>query len=155
MSEVPNDSLSRTAEIVAAYVRHHTLKTSELPGLITDVFKALNLAGQAEETQPAAKPKPAVPVKKSVTDSFIICLEDGKKVKLLKPYLKSRYQLTPSEYRQRWGLPDDYPMVAPAYAERRSELARQIGLGRKPKQPEPVTPAPVQPKRRAAGRKVA
>jgi predicted transcriptional regulator len=149
------ETLERGASvsIVAAYVRSHTIETGELPALITEVFKALDLAGQVEKPEPAEKLQPAVPIRKSVTDSFVVCLEDGKKVKLLKPYLKTRYNLTPSEYRQRWGLPGDYPMVAPAYAERRSELARKIGLGRKPAQPAPATPAPVEPKRRAAGRR--
>ena len=156
MTDMPKDNLGCTTEIVAAYVRHHTVETTELPALITGVFKALNLAGQVEETAPAARPEPAVPIRKSVMDSFIVCLEDGKKLKMLKRHLKTRYNMTPEEYRQRWGLPHDYPMVAPAYAEQRSELARKIGLGRRPAQPEAVPSVPEEPRRRAAGpRKVA
>jgi predicted transcriptional regulator len=115
------------------------------------VFAALRTAGQAEE-QVNERPTPAVPIRKSVSADFLICLEDGKKLKMLKRHLRTRYHMSPEEYRQRWGLPQDYPMVAPAYAERRSALAKKIGLGTKPAAaPEPV-PAPKEPRRRAAGR---
>ena len=123
-----------TADIVAAYVGNHVVPVSELPSLIADVHAALN-----NTTQPAAaveapvvaeKPKPPVPVKKSIQHDYIICLEDGKKLKMLKRYLRSRYDMSPEDYRRRWGLPPDYPMVAPAYAARRSDFAKQIGLGR-------------------------
>ena len=154
VTNVPNDELGCTAEIVAAYVGHHTIGAEELPGLIRDVRKALSLAGQVEEPAPATKLQPAVPIRKSVTDSFLVCLEDGRKVTMLKRYLRTRYNLTPDEYRRRWGLPHDYPMVAPAYAEQRSALAKKIGLGRRPAaQPEPMSPVPEEPKRRAAGRR--
>jgi predicted transcriptional regulator len=154
MTDMSKDELGCTTEIVAAYVRHHTVAMPELPALITNVFKALNLAGQVEEPGPATRPEPAVPVRKSVTDGYLVCLEDGKKLKMLKRYLKTRYNMTPDEYRQRWDLPRDYPMVAPAYAEQRSALARKIGLGRRPAaQPEPTPSLPPEPKRRAAGRR--
>jgi predicted transcriptional regulator len=154
MTDMPNDNLACTTEIVAAYVRHHTVATTELPALITEVFKALNMAGQVEEPAPAARPEPAVPIRKSVTDDYLVCLEDGKKLKMLKRHLKTRYNMSPDEYRQRWGLPRDYPMVAPAYAEQRSEVAKKSGLGRRPAaQPEPTSPLAEEPKRRAAGRR--
>ena len=124
--------LSLTTEIVAAYAGSHTLATSELPALIGSVFEALRTAGTVEAEKPAEALVPAVPIRKSVTPEFIVCLEDGKKLKMLKRHLATRYNLTPDEYRQRWGLPNDYPMVAPAYAAQRSELAKSIGLGRKP-----------------------
>jgi predicted transcriptional regulator len=149
MTDMPNDNFACTTEIVAAYVRHHTVATTELPALITEVFKALTLAGQIEEPAPAARPGPAVPVRKSVTDGYLVCLEDGKKLNMLKRHLKTRYDMTPEEYRQRWGLPRDYPMVAPAYAEQRSMLAKKIGLGRRPAaQPEAAPPLAEESKRR-------
>jgi predicted transcriptional regulator len=155
MTDIPKHILTRTAEIVAAYIGNHAIAATDLPGLISEVFKSLNQAGRVEEPSLVEKPQPAVPIRKSVTDGFLVCLEDGKKVKLLKRYLKSRYNLTPDSYRQRWGLPRDYPMVAPAYAQQRSALAKQIGLGRKP-MPQPETPPLTEePKRRAAGRRKA
>jgi predicted transcriptional regulator len=120
-----------TAEIVAAYVSTNNVAADHLTTLIGDVHKALHrtAAGAAE---PAAEPlKPAVPVKKSVTADYIICLDDGKKFKSLKRHLRTHYDLTPEEYRQKWGLPADYPMVAPSYAKARSTLAKKMGLGRK------------------------
>lgn len=134
-----------TAEIVSAYVGHHTVATSDLPALITLVGKGLSSLGQADAEPEEDKPKPAVPIKRSVMPDHIICLEDGKKLKMLKRHLKTRYDMTPDEYRKRWGLKDDYPMVAPAYAATRSELAKKIGLGRKP---EPVKAAKA-PRKRA------
>ena len=128
-----------TAEIVGAYVAHHSVAASELPGLITIVGKELAGLDQTDTAQPEEeKPTPAVPIKRSVTPDHIICLEDGKKLKMLRRHLKTRYDMTPDEYRKRWGLKDDYPMVAPSYAAQRSELAKQIGLGKKP---EPEKPA--------------
>ena len=161
----PSGNLALASEIVSAYVANHALAPADLPNLITSVLRSLNDVGRVEEAAPE-KPEPAVPIKKSVGQDFIVCLEDGKKVKLLKPYLQKRHNMTPAEYRKRWGLPSDYPMVAPAYAERRSAMARQFGLGRKPApaaaRPEPVPqpePAPVSPvsevmpaKRRTGGR---
>jgi predicted transcriptional regulator len=104
---------------------------SELPGLIQEVFRTLSAVGKG--AAPAEKPQPAVPVKKSVHPDYIICLEDGKKLKMLKRHLKTAYNMSPEQYRERWGLPPDYPMVAPNYAKHRSTLAKKIGLGTKPR----------------------
>ncbi len=134
-----------TAEIVGAYVGHHSVSATDLPDLIAMVGKGLADLGQASANPEPEKLTPAVPIKKSVTPDHIICLEDGKKLKMLKRHLKTRFDMTPEEYRQRWGLKDDYPMVAPAYAETRSALAKKIGLGRKP---EPEKPAKA-PRKRA------
>ena len=145
--------LNLTAEIVAAFASNNTVAMGDLPGVISSVFTALRGAGQAEATKAEAAPAPAVPIRKSVTSDFLICLEDGKKLKMLKRHLATRYNLSPEAYRQRWGLPRDYPMVAPAYAEQRSSVAKRIGLGRKvapaPQPPEP-SPAPEESRRRAA-----
>jgi predicted transcriptional regulator len=118
-----------TAEIVSAYVANNSLPQSELPALLRAVHDALNhtVAGQFEA--PTEAPKPAVAVKKSVTPDYIVCLEDGKKFKSLKRHLRTQYSMTPEQYREKWGLPADYPMVAPNYAKARSELARSMGLG--------------------------
>jgi predicted transcriptional regulator len=135
-----NDMLMElTAEVVAAYVSNNSLPVSELPALISYVYGALGQTSIAprDATPIAEKPKPAVPVKKSVTDDFIVCLEDGKKFKSLKRHLMTHYSLTPQEYREKWGLPTDYPMVAPNYAAARSRLAKQMGLGRKRGQAAP------------------
>jgi predicted transcriptional regulator len=122
--------LRMTADVVAAYVSNNTLPTAQLAEVINAVYGSLkSLEGQV--VQPRPEPlKPAVPIRKSVTAEFLICLEDGKKLKMLKRHLRSTYNLTPDEYRARWGLASDYPMVAPNYAERRSEFAKKIGLGR-------------------------
>ena len=134
MAEQKDDALSSeellalTSEIVAAHVSNNTVAVADLPGLIEQVFKTLSSVGGASE--PAMdRPTPAVPIRKSVTPDFIICLEDGKKLKMLKRHLKTAYDMTPDEYRERWGLPSDYPMVAPNYAKQRSKLAKEIGLG--------------------------
>ncbi|MEM5517959.1 MucR family transcriptional regulator [Henriciella sp. AS95] len=122
------EALEFTSDIVAAYVSNNPVQSSELTNLIRDVHATLsNLSGEA--AQPAAEIKPAVAVKKSVTDEHIICLEDGKKFKSLKRHLRAKYDMTPEEYREKWGLPYDYPMVAPSYARKRSKLAKQMGLG--------------------------
>jgi predicted transcriptional regulator len=122
--------LRMTADLVAAYVSNNTLPTAQLAEVINAVYASLkSLEGQA--APPPAEPlKPAVPIRKSVTPEFLICLEDGKKLKMLKRHLRSTYNMTPDEYRAKWGLAPDYPMVAPNYAERRSEFAKKIGLGR-------------------------
>jgi predicted transcriptional regulator len=123
--------LRLSADIVAAYVSNNATPASALPDLIRSIHQSL--AGLGSEEQPMApteKRKPAVPVSRSVQSDYIVCLEDGKKLKMLKRYLRARYNLSPDEYRRRWGLPPDYPMVAPAYAQRRSDFAREIGLGR-------------------------
>lgn len=117
------------ADIVSAYVSNNSVATSELPALIGDIHAALlRLSGAPVEVQPDVL-KPAVPIKKSVTPDFIICLDDGKKFKSLKRHLRTQYNITPEEYRERWGLPADYPMVAPNYAQARSQLAKKMGLG--------------------------
>lgn len=120
--------LSLTTEIVAAHVSNNTVSLSDLPQLIEQVYRTLSNVGN--EPQPTVeRPQPAVPIKKSVTPEYIVCLEDGKKLKMLKRHLKTAYDMTPEEYRERWSLPPDYPMVAPNYAKQRSRLAKQIGLG--------------------------
>ena len=127
-----SDITSLTARIVAAYVSHHQLPVSELPRLIQSVRDSLQrLTAPAEEAPTKEELKPAVPIKKSVTPDYIICLEDGKKLKMLKRHLMSSYGITPDEYRAKWGLPADYPMVAPNYAKARSDLAVKLGLGRR------------------------
>lgn len=120
--------LSLTTEIVAAHVSNNSVALNDLPTLIEQVYRSLATIG----VEPAAieeRPQPAVPIKKSVTPDYIICLEDGKKLKMLKRHLKTAYNMSPEEYRERWSLPADYPMVAPNYARQRSSLAKQIGLG--------------------------
>lgn len=120
--------LGLTSEIVAAHVSNNTVALSDLPGLIEQVFRTLASVGGTNGAS-ADRPTPAVPIKKSITPDFIVCLEDGKKLKMLKRHLKTAYNMTPEEYRERWGLSPDYPMVAPNYAKQRSRLAKQIGLG--------------------------
>ena len=119
-----------TADIVSAHVSNNSVATSELPSLIQSVFSSLAGLGDA----PVAieeKPAPAVPVRSSIKPDYIVCLEDGKKLKMLKRHLMTHYNMSPEEYRAKWGLPVDYPMVAPNYAEQRRSLAKQIGLGTK------------------------
>jgi predicted transcriptional regulator len=125
------DVLGLTAQIVSAHVSNNSVTPDALPALIQDVYRTLSGVGK-EPVQPD-KPQPAVPVKKSVFPDHIICLEDGKKLKMLKRHLKTAYNMTPEQYRERWGLPPDYPMVAPNYARHRSSLAKKIGLGTKPR----------------------
>jgi len=122
-----------TTDIVSAYVAQNELESGELPGLIETVHKTLATLELSDEIV-AGGIQPAVPVNRSVTDDYIICLEDGKKLKMLKRHLKTAYGMTPEDYRARWGLPADYPMVAPNYAKKRSRLAKDIGLGTKHKQ---------------------
>jgi len=124
-----NELLGLTADIVSSHVSNNTVAVADLPMLIENVFNTLKGLDRSLTTQ-ADRPKPAVPIKKSITPEFIICLEDGKKLKMLKRHLRSQYDMTPDEYRERWGLGADYPMVAPDYADQRRELAKQIGLGR-------------------------
>lgn len=126
-----DETLRLSAKIVAAYVGQNTLPAAQLPDLIHSVYNALNTVGARETETPSETLKPAVSVKKSVTPEYIVCLEDGKKLKMLKRHLRTNYDMTPEEYRAKWGLPTDYPMVAPNYAEQRSQFAKQIGLGRK------------------------
>ena len=145
------------AEIVSAYVSNNSLRPSDLPDLIASVHASIQMIAKGEVEPPAAAPLvPAVPVKKSVTKDFLICLEDGKKFRSLKRHLGSVYSMTPDEYRQKWGLPSDYPMVAPGYSEVRSQLAKEIGLGQQRSAPAATSatetaPAPARAKRAAAG----
>lgn len=125
--------LRHTADIVAAVVGRNPVSPTDVPNLIQSVHEALS--GVAEEKKEEPRQEPAVPIRRSVTPDYLICLEDGKRLKMLKRHLMTAYGMTPDEYRQKWGLPPDYPMVAPNYAKQRSELAKKIGLGRKP---EPV-----------------
>ena len=124
----PSELLSLTTNIVAAHVSNNSVAVTDLPQLIKDVYETLSGVGAGGE-RTTERPTPAVPVKKSVMPDYIVCLEDGKKLKMLKRHLKTAYNMTPEEYRERWGLPSDYPMVAPNYAKQRSKLAKQIGLG--------------------------
>ncbi len=126
-SEKDTSSLESVSKIVSAYVSNNNLPSDELPDLITTIHEALQNTDQAA----ASTPEPAVPIKKSIRPDYVICLEDGIKLKTLKRHLRTSYNMTPDEYRRKWGLSSDYPMVAPKYAARRSELAKKIGLGRK------------------------
>ncbi len=123
------DLLSQATDIVSAYVSNNAISPADLPGLLKVVHA--KLGELAEDSASAPRPDPAVPINKSVTDHHIICLEDGAKLKMLKRYLRTHYDMSPDEYRARWGLPADYPMVAPEYARRRSDFAKKIGLGKK------------------------
>ncbi len=124
------DAMRMTTDIVASFVANNKVSSDELTELIRSVHRTLSgLSGPVADKIPE-RPKPAAPINKSVQHDFIICLEDGKKLKMLKRYLRSTYGMSPDEYRKRWGLPPDYPMVAPAYAARRSEFAKKIGLGK-------------------------
>ncbi|WP_460449415.1 Ros/MucR family transcriptional regulator [Alsobacter sp. SYSU BS001988] len=130
--------LELAADIVAAYVSNNAVTVAEMPGLIGDVHRALlALATGVAETAVEA-PKPAVSVKKSITPDFIVCLEDGKKFKSLKRHLRTQYGMSPEDYREKWGLPADYPMVAPNYAAARSDLAKQMGLGQQRRKRKPA-----------------
>lgn len=121
-----------TAEIIAAYVSNNTIAVSELPTLIREVYSAVFAAASEAENEPVEELIPAVSIRRSITPDFLICLEDGKKFKSLKRHLWTHYQITPDQYREKWGLAHDYPMVAPNYAQARSALAREMGLGQKP-----------------------
>jgi predicted transcriptional regulator len=133
MAELPATAnvLGLTAQIVAAHVSNNTVPPDALPSLIQEVYKTL--AGVGKEPVQPDRPQPAVPVKKSVFSDHIVCLEDGKKLKMLKRHLKTAYNMTPEQYRERWGLTPDYPMVSPDYAKHRSSLAKKSGLGTKPR----------------------
>lgn len=131
--EAPENLIDLTADIVSAYVSNNTISPQDLTGLIAEVHLALSKTVEAEP-EPEPEPiKPAVSVKKSVTPDYIICLEDGKKFKSLKRHLRTHYNMSPEEYRDKWGLPSDYPMVAPNYAAARSQLAKKMGLGQQRK----------------------
>src|SRR3712207_2761224 len=154
MSELQNtpNYIELAADIVSAFVSNNSVPVAELPALIGSVHDALTKVANGSTQQPAEEPKaPAVPIKKSVQPDYIVCLNDGKRFKSLKRHLRTVYNLTPDQYRAKWGLAHDYPMVAPNYAAARSELAKQMGLGaRRWKTPEPE---PVQPAAPAKGRR--
>ncbi len=136
MSEMESTNsvlMDLTSEVVSAYVSNNPLSANDLPGLIKDVYGALESTASPEPEPEAERPKPPVSIRKSLGQDHLICLEDGKKFKSLKRHLKTHYDLTPEQYREKWGLPSDYPMVAPAYAAQRSKLAKEMGLGRKRK----------------------
>ncbi|WP_043644154.1 MucR family transcriptional regulator [Caenispirillum salinarum] len=126
-----DDMLRMAVDVVAAYVSKNSMPGTQIPELIQTVYGALSSLSKPEAAAAEAA-RPAVPVKKSVTPDYIICLEDGKKLKMLKRHLRTNYNMTPDEYRAKWNLPADYPMVAPNYAQQRSAFAKKIGLGRKP-----------------------
>lgn len=137
MSEATAEKISRddilrmAVDVVAAYVSKNALPAGQIPDVIQTVYSSLSQIDVPTAEVKAEAPRPAVPVKKSVTPDYIICLEDGKKLKMLKRHLRTTYDMTPEEYRGKWGLPADYPMVAPNYAAQRSDFAKKIGLGRK------------------------
>jgi predicted transcriptional regulator len=124
------DLLAMSSQIVSAYVRGNQVPASELPILLDQVFRVLAGLANGADIAPPSELTPAVPIKRSVTPEYIVCLEDGKRFKSLKRHLRTRYNMTPDQYRARWGLPPDYPMVAPIYAKARSELAKKMGLGK-------------------------
>jgi len=129
--ENPGDSsfIELTANIVSAYVSNNTVPSADIPSLIGQVHAALKRVSGAQAATPSEPPKPAVPIKRSVNSDYLVCLEDGKKFKSLKRHLRTQYNMTPEQYRDKWGLAPDYPMVAPNYAAARSQLAKQMGLG--------------------------
>ncbi len=129
MSDTTTAYMELTAEIVSAYVSNNSISAGEMPNLINQVHQALLRVGGARHDLPADSPKPAISIKRSITPDHIVCLEDGKKFKSLKRHLRTQYNMTPEQYREKWALPADYPMVAPNYAAARSQLAKQMGLG--------------------------
>ena len=124
-----SEIIEMTADIVSAYVGNNTVATADLPNLIQSIHRALTGVAAGTDMVEAAPKEPAVPLKRSITPDFLICLEDGRKFKSLKRHLRTKYNMSPEEYRAKWGLAKDYPMVAPNYAKARSELAKQMGLG--------------------------
>ena len=146
MESTQFDLTSLTADIVSAYVANNALTGEKIPELISSVYGALSKASSQSVEPEQVELKPAVPVKKSVTPDYIVCLEDGQKFKSLKRHLKTHYDMSPEEYREKWGLPRDYPMVAPSYAAARSDLAKNMGLGRRAAEAvQPAAPASVEP----------
>jgi len=124
-----SEVIEMTADIVSAYVGNNAVTAADLPGLIQSVHRALTGISSGVETAEVAPKEPAVPIRRSITPDFLVCLEDGRKFKSLKRHLRTKYNMSPEEYRAKWGLPKDYPMVAPNYAKARSDLAKQMGLG--------------------------
>lgn len=152
-SDIEERKLELTSRIVAAYLSRNVVPASDLPHLIQQTYTSLTAASQRDKGETAAEPqRPAVPIKKSVTGDFIICLEDGQKFKSLRRHLSAKYGLTPEQYREKWNLPADYPMTAPDYAEQRSRLARASGLGKRPTA-SALEPRAVPPARRKIGLK--
>ena len=135
MADQTSDYVELAADIVSAYVSNNTVPVAELPGLIREVHRALVGLQSAPAPAPVEPPKPAVNARRSVHDDYIICQEDGKKFKSLKRHLRTQYGITPEQYREKWSLPPDYPMVAPNYAKARSALAKEMGLGQTRKRP--------------------
>lgn len=130
LPDIDREELLRmTTDIVSSYLSHNSVPAENVPDLIRSVHSTMTGVSLSEE-KAEQKAKPAVPVSKSIADDHIVCLEDGKKLKMLKRYLRSQYNMSPDEYRQKWNLPSDYPMVAPAYSRKRSQFAKDIGLGR-------------------------
>ncbi|MDR6828983.1 putative transcriptional regulator [Bosea sp. BE271] len=129
MAEEGENVIALVADIVSAYVSNNSVPAADLPGLIATTHAAITGLGAPPASEVEDRPNPVVSIKKSITSEFLICLEDGKKFKSLKRHLRTAYNMSPEDYRARWGLPADYPMVAPAYAEARSALAKQMGLG--------------------------
>lgn len=130
MPDTENDHLlTLTTNIVSAHLSNNAVSTEDIPALIRKVYSTLANVHQEGGVMISERPQPAVPIKKSIHADYIVCLEDGKKLKMLKRHLKTAYNMTPEQYRERWGLPADYPMVAPNYANQRSKLAKDIGLG--------------------------
>ncbi|MFC6198816.1 MucR family transcriptional regulator [Ponticaulis profundi] len=125
-----DEIMRMTTDIVSSFVANNPVPSDSLSELIVSVHKTVSSLASPEPAQTSERPKPAVPVSRSITDDHIVCLEDGKKLKMLKRYLRSHFGMTPDEYRKRWGLPADYPMVAPSYTKKRSDFAKQIGLGK-------------------------
>jgi predicted transcriptional regulator len=139
MADLSNEAscIQLTANIVSAYVRNNSVSSAEIPALISQVYLALmRVSSGAAGAGPAEPLKPAVSIKRSITPAYLVCLEDGKKFKSLKRHLGTQYQMTPDQYRAKWNLPADYPMVAPDYAAARSQLAKQMGLGQQRRRPE-------------------
>jgi predicted transcriptional regulator len=147
-----------TADIVAAHVSNNSVALGDLPTLIRNVHGSLAGLGAQAASEPTEQQAPAVSVRSSVKSDFIVCLEDGKKLKMLKRHLMTHYQMTPADYRAKWNLPADYPMVAPNYAAQRRDLAKKIGLGRKPdakvSTPPPSVPEPTEPEKRSPRKKL-
>lgn len=150
MTDSRESAIELAADIVAAYVSNNSLAAADLPSLISNVHGALSrvVSGTTEVVPEPAKP--AISIKKSITPDFIICLDDGRKFKSLKRHLRTQYGMSPQDYREKWGLPSDYPMVAPNYAKTRSTLAKQIGLGQKRRDGQGAPVAPKAPRRKAA-----
>ena len=130
-NDISESVLGMAANIVSAYVSHNALPATQIPELIQTVYRSLADTGSAGAEAPKEPLKPPVPIRRSIMPDYIVCLEDGKKLKMLKRHLRTNYGLSPEDYRAKWGLPSDYPMVAPNYAKQRSEFAKKIGLGRK------------------------